>query len=244
MGGAGSELSGIIDSPAGDFLGCALFCHPFTSSKDLRCIVRICKRLAELGVCVLRFDFTGLGASAGNFADTNFSTNIADVHAASAYLQATTGDKPSLLMGLSFGGLACLFAASEVQTVSNVAVINTPNRPDHVLNHFREHFDIIMQQGEAQVLVAGRPMRLTAQLLEDVRNADVNTAFERLTSSVLVLHALNDDTVLYERGKCLYDQLKGVKEFVELKQADHLLTREEDAVMVAETIFNWCHFEK
>lgn len=238
LGADGQKLAARLDAPDGDIKAYAVFAHCFTCGKDVFAASRIAQALTEHGIAVLRFDFTGLGASEGDFANTNFSSNVADLVAAAAYLRAQHA-APSILIGHSLGGAAVLAAAGEIAEVKAVATVAAPSDPHHVTGLFSEHLDEIARAGEAQVELAGRPFRIKQQFIEDVAEHSLQRKIAGLRRALLVLHGPNDATVGISNAMDIFVAAKHPKSFISLDSADHLLTRREDALYVANMIAAW-----
>lgn len=234
----GQILNARLDLPNGKVEACALFAHCFTCSKDIPAARRISERLAAQGIAVLRFDFTGLGHSKGEFANTNFSTNVADLHAASQAL-AARGLPPQLLIGHSLGGSAVLKAAPDISSLRAVVTIGAPADPAHVAHHFSEQVNEIHQSGRAHVQLAGRTFEITRQFLEDISASRLESAVSRLHTALLVLHAPNDLTVGIDNAAQIFGMAKHPKSFVSLDNADHLISKAGDAEYVAELVAAW-----
>ncbi|MEM9738868.1 MAG: bifunctional alpha/beta hydrolase/OsmC family protein [Pseudomonadota bacterium] len=234
----GVTLAARLDVPEVPARAWALFAHCFSCSKDIHAAQRIAKRLASLGIGVMRFDFTGLGHSEGDFANTNFSSNVQDLISAAAWLGERTGG-PQLLIGHSLGGAAAIVAARQISTVKAVATIGAPSDAEHVIHNFGEHIDEIETRGEAEVRLAGRPFTIRRQFLEDVRGANVTNAAATLKRPLLVLHAPLDNTVGIENATGLFLAAKHPKSFISLDSADHLLSKANDAAYVADGIAAW-----
>ena len=238
LGADGQKLAARLDAPDGDIKAYAVFAHCFTCGKDVFAASRIAQALTEHGIAVLRFDFTGLGASEGDFANTNFSSNVADLVAAAAYLRAQHA-APAILIGHSLGGAAVLAAAGEIAEVKAVATVAAPSDPHHVTGLFSEHLDEIARAGEAQVELAGRPFRIKQQFIEDVAEHSLQRKIAGLRRALLVLHGPNDATVGISNAMDIFVAAKHPKSFISLDSADHLLTRREDALYVANMIAAW-----
>ncbi|MEL6567740.1 MAG: bifunctional alpha/beta hydrolase/OsmC family protein [Pseudomonadota bacterium] len=234
----GEILAARLDVPEGPVRAWALFAHCFSCSKDIHAAQRIAKRLAALGIGVMRFDFTGLGHSDGDFANTNFSSNVQDLLAAAQWLRAQTGG-PGLLIGHSLGGAAVVVAAHHIETVKAVATIGAPADAEHVIHNFGSKIDEIETHGEAEVSLAGRPFTIRKQFLDDVRGARVRDAAAALKKPLLVLHSPLDETVGIENATGLFIAAKHPKSFISLDSADHLLSKAEDAAYAAESIVGW-----
>ena len=237
-GGSGAPLAGILEMPAGgNPRGYALFAHCFTCGKDVVSASRIARRLAALGFAVLRFDFTGLGASGGDFADTNFSSNVRDLLAAAEYLRREH-QPVDLLIGHSLGGAAVLAAAADIPEAKAIATIATPADPEHVIKQFTCAIDSIETHGQAEVELAGRPFIIKKQFLEDLDAHEVDY-IHNLDRPLLIYHSPADRTVSIDEAAEIYNRALHPKSFICLDGADHLLTRREDANYVAETLAAW-----
>ncbi len=237
-GAGGEQLAARLDRPAGPARAFALFAHCFSCSKDLHAAHRLARRLVDHGIGVLRFDFTGLGQSEGDFANTNFSSNVADVIAAARWLGETEGG-PQLLVGHSLGGAAVIVAAAHLPGVKAVATIGAPADADHVLNAFSSDLERIEETGEASVSLGGRSFTIRRQFLEDVRGARVRDAAAALGRPLLVLHAPLDDSVGLDNATGLFTAARHPKSFVSLDTADHLLSSPGDARYAADVIAAW-----
>jgi uncharacterized OsmC-like protein/pimeloyl-ACP methyl ester carboxylesterase len=237
-GAHGAALAARLDRPAGPVRATALLAHCFTCSKDLFAVRRIAGALAGHGIAVLRFDFTGLGASGGEFASTNFSSNVADVVAAADFLRSR-GEAPALLIGHSLGGAAVLAAAGEIPEARAVATIGAPADAEHVVQSFAADEARIEEEGEAEVTLAGRRFTIRRQFLEDLRGQRLGERVAALRRPLMILHAPRDETVGIENAAAIYAAAKHPKSFVSLDDADHLLTRHEDAAFVADVLAAW-----
>jgi uncharacterized OsmC-like protein/alpha/beta superfamily hydrolase len=237
-GSLGNTLAARLDLPSVKPRAYALFAHCFTCSKDIFAASRISAALAEHGVATLRFDFTGLGASEGEFANTNFSSNVEDLVAAADWLRETRS-APALLVGHSLGGAAVLAAAGHVPEARLVATIGAPADAEHVIGNFSAHLDQIEQTGQAEVSLAGRRFTIRKQFLDDVRGVDLARKIARLKRALVVFHAPLDQTVGIDNASKIFSAARHPKSFVSLDGADHLLTRKQDAVFVANTLAAW-----
>ena len=237
-GSDGQELAAQLDLPEGRPSAYALFAHCFTCNKDIFSAQRIAQGLAERGLAVLRFDFTGLGHSDGEFANTNFSSNIQDLLAAAEHLRRTY-EAPKLLVGHSLGGAAVLAAAGDIPECQAVATIAAPADPAHVAHHFTDKRAEIEREGEAEVQLAGRPFRIKKQFLEDIAAQRLAERVAGLRRPLLIFHAPLDETVSIDNASGIFVAAKHPKSFVSLDSADHLLKRKEDAVYVAEVLAAW-----
>jgi uncharacterized OsmC-like protein/alpha/beta superfamily hydrolase len=234
-GSLGNTLAARLDLPSVRPRAYALFAHCFTCSKDIFAASRIAAALAEHGVATLRFDFTGLGSSEGEFANTNFSSNVQDLIAAADWLRATYA-APALLVGHSLGGAAVLAAAGHVPEARLVATIGAPADAEHVVQNFSAHLDQIEQTGAAEVSLAGRPFTIRKQFLDDVREVELAEKISKLKRTLVVFHAPLDQTVGIGNATKIFTAARHPKSFVSLDGADHLLTRHEDAIFVANTL--------
>jgi putative redox protein len=237
-GALGARLAARLDRPRGRARATALFAHCFSCSKDVFAANRIAQGLAARGIAVLRFDFTGLGASDGDFANTNFSSNVGDLVAAARAVGERLGG-PDILVGHSLGGAAAIVAAASLPSVKAVATVGAPASAAHVADQFIEHVPEIEARGEAQVRLGGRPFTIRRQFLEDITGQNVEAAAAALHRPLLIAHAPLDATVGISEASRLFVAAKHPKSFLSLDHADHLLTRREDAVYVADVIAAW-----
>lgn len=235
---AGERLAALLDRPGDEPRAYALFAHCFTCGKDIGVARRIAEGLTALGIGVLRFDFTGLGASEGEFANTTFSSNIADLVAAAAELRRTRR-APAILIGHSLGGTAVLAAASEVPEARAVVTIGAPFDPAHVTGLFKEHVGAINAKGEIEVVLAGRTFRIRKSFLDDVAEQKLSERILNLHKALLVFHSPTDEFVGIENASRIFTTAKHPKSFVSLAGADHLLSRRSDATYVAKVIRAW-----
>ena len=238
VGSEGQKLAARLDAPDEAPRAYALFAHCFTCGKDIFAASRIAQRLTEHGVAVLRFDFTGIGASEGEFANTNFSSNVADLVAAAKHL-AQTYQPPALLIGHSLGGAAVLAAALEVAESKAVVTIAAPSDPTHVAGLFRDRIPEIEAQGEAEVLLAGRPFKIKRQFLIDAAEQNLTAKVAHLRQALLVMHSPRDTTVDIANATRIFMAAKHPRSFVSLDHADHLLSSKRDAVYAANVIAAW-----
>jgi putative redox protein len=237
-GAQGGKLSARLDLPDGEICAYALFAHCFTCTKDIFAATQICTGLTVHGIAVLRFDFTGLGHSEGEFANTNFSSNIGDLIAAADWMKEQ-GHAPQLLIGHSLGGAACIVAAGKIDSVKAVATIAAPADPAHVAAHFVASRPEIEERGEAEVYLAGRPFRIRKQFLDDIQSYRMHEHTAGLHRALLVMHAPGDETVGIENATQIFMAAKHPKSYVSLDHADHLLRRREDAQYVARVLAAW-----
>ena len=234
----GLELAARLDTPSGPHLATALFAHCFTCSKDIPAARRIASRLAAAGIAVLRFDFTGLGHSEGEFANTSFATNLEDLRAACRWLEAQ-GMAPDMLIGHSLGGAAVLRVAKDISSARAVVTIGAPFDPAHVTENFSDSIDTICREGEAQVDLGGRPFVIKRQFIEDISKHDMEAAVSHLKKALLVLHAPRDTVVGIDNAADIFKTAKHPKSFVTLDNADHLISDPHDAEYAAGVIAAW-----
>lgn len=238
-GATGATLSAVVEAPpSGRASTWALFAHCFTCTKNARAAVDLTRALSRLGLGVVRFDFTGLGESEGDFADTNFSSNVDDVVEAARHM-ADEFQAPALLVGHSLGGAAVLHAAGQLPDVRAVATIGSPADPAHVLRHIAVSAEEIQRAGQAEVRIGGRPFTVKKQFLDDLEGHRMEQVVEGLDRALLVLHAPLDKVVGIENAGRLYAMAKHPKSFVSLDGADHLLTDPSDSRYVADVLAAW-----
>ncbi len=237
-GSQGHTLAARLELPDAAPRAYALFAHCFTCSKDIFAAARIATGLAEEGIAVLRFDFTGLGASDGEFANTNFSSNVDDLIRAADYLRDEHG-APCVIIGHSLGGAAVLAAAGRIPEIKAVATIGAPSDPSHVQHLFAEARPEIEAQGEAEVNLAGRTFRIQKQFLDDIESHKLSDAIAAMKKPLLVFHSPLDNTVGIDNAGAIFVAAKHPKSFISLDEADHLLSRREDAIYVATVLSAW-----
>lgn len=236
--GNGLELTGLVDLPSGVPRAFALFAHCFTCGKNLRAARIISDTLAAAGIATMRFDFTGLGQSEGDFADTSFSSNVDDLRAAVRFLEKNY-QAPQLLLGHSLGGTAVLQVAGDVTSARAVATIGSPARPTHVAHLLESSRQTLERDGIATVSLGGREFQLKKSFLDDLEQHDLPNAIRRLRKALLIFHSPNDEIVEIENASELYRAALHPKSFVSLDGADHLLSDEDDARYVAATLAAW-----
>ena len=237
-GAHGFPLAARLDYPTGEPKAMALFAHCFTCSKDIFAASRIASELASRSIAVCRFDFTGLGMSEGEFANTNFSSNVQDLLAATAYLKEM--QMPAdILIGHSLGGAAVLAAAKRVPEAMAVATIGAPADANHVTHNFAAALDEIRDKGEAKVTLAGREFTIKRQLLEDLDAVRFHGEIATMHKALLIFHAPQDAVVALDNAATIFAAAKHPKSFVSLHGADHLLSKREDAAYVAEVLSAW-----
>lgn len=239
IGSFGDTLSARIDLPEKNDPGAyVLFAHCFTCSKNLKAVGNIARALSDKDIAVFRFDFTGIGESEGDFADTNFSSNVDDLVAASEYM-AREFQAPDILLGHSLGGAAVLQAAQEIQSCRAVGTIGSPCNPDHVLKNFEPNLDEIEKTGEAEVRLAGRPFKIKKQFLDDLEETRMDKYINNLQRALLIFHSPVDSIVGIENAAHIFKHAKHPKSFISLDDADHLLTNEKDSVYVGTILAIW-----
>ena len=238
QGHSGHDLAARLDLPPGRPAAAAVFAHCFTCGKDIAAARRIADRLAALDIAVLRFDFTGLGHSGGEFANTHFTSNVEDLVLAARAMEAR-GCPVQLLVGHSLGGAAVIRAAANLPSVRAVATIGAPADPGHVAHLFDGHADEIRDKGEAEVTLAGRRFTIRENFLDDICTASLDGTLKSLKKALLVLHSPVDQTVGIDNAAAIFTAAKHPKSFVTLDDADHLLTRAQDAEYAASVIAAW-----
>lgn len=240
MGSAGAELAARIDRPAqGPIRATALFAHCFTCTKDSLGAARIAAGLAELGIATVRFDFTGLGGSGGEFANSGFASNVGDLVAAADYLRETIA-APTILIGHSLGGAAVIAAVAGMPEVKAVVTLGAPYEVDHVLHQFGDGLAEVEASGSAEVEIAGRRFRITRDFISQMHGQDQHSRLKELKRALLVLHAPTDRVVGIDNARQIFEAARHPKSFVALPlEADHLLSRKADAIYVARLIAAW-----
>ena len=238
-GSDGASLAGRLELPVdGKPDAYALVAHCFTCSKNLKAVVRVSRALARERFGVLRFDFTGIGESEGDFAETDFSSNVDDLVAAAEWMEEEL-EAPSLLVGHSLGGAAVLHAAHRIPSVRAISTIGAPAEPSHVLKHIDASLEEIEDAGEATVEIGGRAFTIRKELLDDLEEARMKEVVEELDRALLIFHAPQDEIVGIDNAARLYTMAKHPKSFVSLDGADHLLTEERDAAFVGRMLSTW-----
>ncbi len=235
---SGEKLAGILETPRGEPVAYALFAHCFTCSKNLKAAAHLSRALADAGIAVLRFDFTGLGQSEGEFADTSFSSNVSDLVAAGRFLEREHA-APSILVGHSLGGTAVLLAAASLPSAVAVATIGSPASPAHVSRLFADSRQELKRTGEAQVTLGGRTFRIRREFLDDLDAHELPESIATLRKALLIMHAPLDDVVGIDNATALFTHAKHPKSFVSLDKADHLLSREEDSLYAGRLLAAW-----
>jgi uncharacterized OsmC-like protein/fermentation-respiration switch protein FrsA (DUF1100 family) len=234
----GHQLAAALDLPDGEPSVYALFAHCFTCGKDVLAARRIATALAAKGIAVLRFDFTGIGSSEGDFANATFSSNVADLVRAANHLRDTR-KAPAILIGHSLGGAAVLAAAGQIAEAKAVVTIAAPSDPAHVTGLFKEHIEDIKKLGKVEVSLAGRPFTITREFLDDIAEHGLMARVTLLRKALLVMHSPTDDTVGIDNATRIFLSAKHPKSFVSLADADHLLSQKTDSAYAADVIAAW-----
>lgn len=235
----GEKLAALLDLPEDEKpIAYALFAHCFTCTKNIKAAVNIASALNREKIAVLRFDFTGLGQSEGDFADTNFSTNVADLVAAAGYMSKEL-EGPQIIIGHSLGGTAVLQAAKDIDSLNAVVTIAAPHDPGHVAHHFELMRDQIEREGVAEVNLAGRHFKIKKQFLADLEMQQLDNHVRTLKTALLVMHSPRDTTVGINNAAQIYSAAKHPKSFITLDDADHLLLKEKDSLYVGMMIASW-----
>jgi putative redox protein len=233
------RLSGILELTHGQPRAFAIFSHCFTCSKDLKAIVRISRGLAKHGISVLRFDFTGLGDSKGDFSATNFDNNCADVMAAVNFL-SDKFEPPQILIGHSLGGAAMMYVSNQIASAKALVTIASPSSTQHLADYLSATNPEIEAKGEGHVEIGGRTWTLQRQLIENLRSTDLPAAIVKMRIPHLILHPVDDETLPYWHAEKLFELTGGPKAMVSLDGADHLLVAQPgDVGFVADLINLW-----
>ncbi|MDP4709343.1 MAG: lysophospholipase [Rickettsiaceae bacterium] len=237
-GSLGDSLVARLDAPESP-IAYVLFAHYFTGNKDISALSRISRALNQANIALFRFDYTGLGASGGNFANTNFSSNVKDLIAAANFMREHY-QAPQIVVGHSLGGTAAIAAASEIPEVKAVATIGSPCDTEHVQHNFAHHIDEINEKGEAEVILGGKKFNIKKQFLDDINSQNMPEKISNLRKALLVMHSPVDGTVGIENAQRIYELAKHPKSFISLDNADHLLMRSPiDSKYVAEVLAAW-----
>jgi|TARA_B110000967_G_C18801429_1_gene518678 uncharacterized OsmC-like protein/esterase/lipase len=216
----------------------AIFAHCFTCNKNLTAVRNIARALNDAGIAVLRFDFTGLGESEGEFADTNFTSNVSDLVCAADFLEKEY-KAPTVLIGHSLGGAAVIFAAAKIESIKALATVGAPSSPAHVSHLFSGGLEEIKANGEAEVNIGGRPFTVKKDFIDDIESVDLKKTLENLRKPILVAHSPQDMTVEVENAKMIYHLAHHPKSFISLDGADHLLTNSKDSTYIGNVIAGW-----
>jgi putative redox protein len=240
QGALGHDLAGRLDLPDdGPVTDYVVFAHGFTIGKNFKPLQTIAKALVDEGYGMLRFDFTGLGGSGGDFSDTNFSTNVEEIKAAAKYL-SDHYEAPGILLGHSFGGTAALRAAEDLPSVTAIATIGSPCSTTHIVHNFADKLEEIVESGQAAVTLAGRPFVIKNQFLDDLKKHDVAEGVANLNRALLIFHSPQDQVVLIDNASHIFRFAKHPKSFVSLDGADHLLLKHDcDADYIGRVLAAW-----
>ncbi|MBE0422353.1 MAG: alpha/beta hydrolase [Lutibacter sp.] len=234
----GMLLAARLELPEKEPKAYAIFAHCFTCNKNLTAVRTIGKTLNEKSIAVLRFDFTGLGESEGDFEHTNFSSNIEDLYSAAQFLEENYR-APSLLIGHSLGGAAVIYASAKIPSIKAIATIGAPSNPEHVSHLFRSNIDEINQTGSALVCIGGREFTIKKQFIEDIQGKNLKQILDKFRNSLLIMHSPQDTTVGIENAAEIYSAARHPKSFVSLNGADHLLSNKKDSEYVGHVIATW-----
>jgi esterase/lipase len=235
----GQELAARLELPEnGEPRAFALFAHCFTCNKNLTAVRTIGKTLTQKNIAVLRFDFTGLGESEGDFEHTNFSSNVEDLYSAAHFLE-NNYQAPELLIGHSLGGAAVLFASAKIPSVKAIATIGAPSNPKHVAHLFHNSIDEINASGKAIVSIGGRKFTINKQFIEDIQGKNIAHNLDEFRNSILIMHSPQDLTVSIDNAAEIYKAARHPKSFVSLNGADHLLSDKKDSEYVGNIIATW-----
>ena len=234
----GFELAARLEFPEEQPKGYALFAHCFTCNKNLTAVKNIGNALTTNGIAVLRFDFTGLGESEGEFENTNFSSNVFDLISAAQFLEENYS-APDILIGHSLGGAAVIFASHQIKSIKAVATIGAPSNPKHVAHLFKDGLDEIREKGVATLMIGGRTFNIQQQFLDDINEKNMENILKEMNKALLVMHSPQDTTVSIENAAQIYQAAWHPKSFISLDGADHLLSKKEDSIYVGQMIANW-----
>lgn len=235
----GHQLAGRIDLPLGKRIEAyAVFSNVFTGNKNLNAAKYISRALTMNNIAVLRFDFQGLGQSEGDFSHSNFTTNIEDIKSAAAFLTENF-EAPKIIIGQSLGGAASIFAADDIDSVSAVATIGAPSKPEHVMHLLGCHIEDIEENGYAEIEIEGRPFTIRKQFLDDLREKDMFAKVKSLKKALLIMHSPEDEVVEIEHAAEIYHAAFHPKSFITLSDADHLLSNKDDAFYTGNVISSW-----
>jgi len=235
----GQKLAAILDFPVDGKTHCyAIYAHCFTCGKNLKISHCISRALTQHHIAVLRFDFTGLGESEGDFSQTNFSSNIADLVSAAKFL-GVEYEAPKLLIGHSIGGTAALAAAQAIPSCRAVTLIASPFEPIHIMDHFKKEKDMVEKQGEAVINLGGQTFTINKQFVDNLNATDMHKVIKNLNLPLLIIHSPEDDTVSIDNAARIYQAARHPKSFISMDNADHLLSREGDANYAGTMIATW-----
>ena len=234
----GEQLSAKIELPEKEVRGYALFAHCFTCNKNLTAVRNIAKSLTSNGIAVLRFDFTGLGESEGEFEQTNFSSNVDDLISAATFMKENYSS-PDILIGHSLGGAAVMFASPKLESVKAVVTIGAPSNPKHVSHLLKSGIEEIEREGEAKIVIGGREFKIQKHFLQSINEKNTTSILKDLNKALLVMHSPKDLTVGIENAAQIYQAAIHPKSFISLDDADHLLSDKKDSQYAGEMISTW-----
>jgi putative redox protein len=235
----GDKLGARLDLPGErEAIAYALFAHCFTCTKNLKAIGHISQALTRQGIAVLRFDFTGLGESEGDFADTNFSSNVADLIAVADFLK-TEFEAPKILVGHSLGGAAVLQAANRIPAARAVATIAAPAEPSYLIHLLERKKEAIDAEGTLKITLGGRAFSIKKQFLDDLERTRMQETIRNLRRPLLILHSPLDNTVGIDNATQIFQAARHPKSFISLDQADHLMSNERDSLYAGSVIATW-----
>ncbi len=237
----GQVLAARLELPDNEVVGFALFAHCFTCNKNLTAVRTIGKALTKSGIAVLRFDFTGLGESEGDFESTNFSSNVEDLICAADFLRDNYMS-PTLLIGHSLGGAAVVFASEHIDSVKAVVTIGAPSSPEHVSHLFKSSIKEIEDKGEATLTIGGREFNIQKHFLDDINERNMDEKLKHLAKALLVMHSPQDTTVGIENAAAIYRAAWHPKSFISLDGADHLLSERKYSSYVGNIVATWAEY--
>ncbi|MGI4851747.1 MAG: alpha/beta hydrolase family protein [Janthinobacterium lividum] len=238
MNSKGYVLDARLDVPQGSPKAYAIYVHCFTCTKEIHIAHRISLFLTNHQIAVLRFDFTGLGGSQGNFAESNFTSNVDDIKSAAQFLRENY-QPAQLIIGHSLGGTAALVATQQLNEIRAVVTLNSPYHPSHVMHHFEAEKMKILNEGQSDISVDGRTFQLKKQFLDDLKSYDMTSILPHLNAALLIMHAPEDDIVSIQNASSIFAMAKHPKSFICLDQTDHLISRLDNAQYVANLIYQW-----
>ncbi len=242
LGALGYKIAAKIEMPRVDPVAYALFAPCFTCGKDIVAAKRVCRRLAARHIAVMRIDFTGIGGSGGDFSETTFTTNVADIILAAEFL-AKEYRPPEILIGHSLGGTATLAAAGKIENSRCVVTIGAPFNPAHVIEHFKDEIPRIKAEKVAEIQIMGRPFRVSYNFIEDIMKQPQADRISALHKSLLVMHSPIDTFVGIENAEKIFIHAQHPRSYISLDNADHLLMKNaEDAAYVADIIAHWAEY--
>ena len=235
----GDVLSGILELPESP-KAFAIYAHCFTCTKDIPAAYHICKQLTKNGIAALRFDFTGLGSSEGDFSSSNFSTNVEDILSAADFI-STNYESPKLIIGHSLGGTTSVAAAKKIPAINAIVTIASPYKPSHVLQHFEEAKYKLLSRDSISMEIMGREFTIQKQMLDDIESYDNKKIIEDVKTPILIMHSPIDKVVSIEEASKMFLAAIHPKSFVSLDNINHLISDKEDAIYIADMIASWAN---